>query len=365
MNLHTILAVGLALFGIFCAGMALYHARQARVLAERRLESLGVRQRGFADNGAEIEARMQRDAATLDCPACGGSGHFDDTDDEGLLAATVRGFTEGMGASEDHELIRHHFTRLGLPDDLVTTIMQRIVPQECRDAFNETIRQKIRTLDATMGGDAEGELVETLDTAIQAITRLQQIRDQLDLALHGEPEVDPARTIDELIAAARRRVDRHTEARRVCMSQRQVIDGIKSVLSRAGVDASGPDTKLAPKVLALCEAKREAGGEFRRQLTDAVLALQAAWPYVHGWCTIEAKRKQIGAVLMKHGNFADMDHVQRAVREAQPVAYGIFADIPDEGWVLQFPNYREKIDAERAAGTFCATARIEVRPLYA
>lgn len=53
----------------------------------------------------------------------------------------------------------------------------------------------------------------------------------------------------------------------------------------------------------------------------------------------------------------------RPVLERRIVAYGIFAMIPDEGWVLQFPNYRERVDAERAAGTF-TVGHVEVRPLY-
>lgn len=174
----------LTLIGCFYAWRANVHAKLARQYADQAheqweatrivgqsvidvLRHQHILRAGFADNGADIEARAERDAATLDCPACGGSGHFDDTHDESLLTSTVRGFTEGIGASEDHELIRHHFTRLGLPDDLVTTIMQRIVPGECREAFNEAIRQKIRTLDVTMHGDGESDLVEVLDAAIR------------------------------------------------------------------------------------------------------------------------------------------------------------------------------------------------------
>lgn len=36
---------------------------------------------GFADSGADIEARMEHDALHLNCPTCGGSGHVDDMGD--------------------------------------------------------------------------------------------------------------------------------------------------------------------------------------------------------------------------------------------------------------------------------------------
>lgn len=43
--------------------------------AMRRLVDIG---QAFADNGADIEARLQHDIEHLNCPACGGSGHKGD-----------------------------------------------------------------------------------------------------------------------------------------------------------------------------------------------------------------------------------------------------------------------------------------------
>lgn len=57
--------------------------------------------------------------------------------------------------------------------------------------------------------------------------------------------------------------------------------------------------------------------------------------------------------------------VRDLTKAAEPVAFGIFANIPGEGWVLQFPNYPKREDAERMCGVFAAGTELEVRPLYA
>jgi hypothetical protein len=54
--------------------------------------------------------------------------------DESALTATLRSFTEGIAASEDCELIRKSFRRLGLPDDLVETLMRRVVGRALSNA---------------------------------------------------------------------------------------------------------------------------------------------------------------------------------------------------------------------------------------
>lgn len=77
----------------------------------------------------------------------------------------------------------------------------------------------------------------------------------------------------------------------------------------------------------------------------------------------------IEARLLRDAKFLDCPacggsgHVEDAA--GRIVAYGIFADIPGEGWVLQFPNYATRADAERMAGLFTAGSTIEVRPLFA
>jgi hypothetical protein len=43
-----------------------------------------------------------------------------------------------------------------------------------------------------------------------------------------------------------------------------------------------------------------------QEKADLLFALHDAWPYVHQWCTIESKRKPIQALIVKHGEFADL-----------------------------------------------------------
>jgi hypothetical protein len=46
--------------------------------------------------------------------------------------------------------------------------------------------------------------------------------------------------------------------------------------------------------------------ELEKDAANLLFALHDAWPYVHGNCTIESKRKAIQALIVKHGDFADL-----------------------------------------------------------
>jgi hypothetical protein len=46
--------------------------------------------------------------------------------------------------------------------------------------------------------------------------------------------------------------------------------------------------------------------ELQKDAANLLFALHDAWPYVHGQCTIESKRKAIQALIVKHGEFADL-----------------------------------------------------------
>ncbi len=46
--------------------------------------------------------------------------------------------------------------------------------------------------------------------------------------------------------------------------------------------------------------------ELEKDAVNLLFALHDAWPYVHGHCTIESNRKAIQALIVKHGEFADI-----------------------------------------------------------
>ena len=45
--------------------------------------------------------------------------------------------------------------------------------------------------------------------------------------------------------------------------------------------------------------------ELEKDAPNLLFALHDAWPYVHQWCTIESRKKNIQALMRKHGDFAD------------------------------------------------------------
>jgi hypothetical protein len=46
--------------------------------------------------------------------------------------------------------------------------------------------------------------------------------------------------------------------------------------------------------------------ELEKDAANLLFALHDAWPYVHGHCTIESTKKAIQALMIKHGDFADL-----------------------------------------------------------
>ena len=46
--------------------------------------------------------------------------------------------------------------------------------------------------------------------------------------------------------------------------------------------------------------------ELEKDAANLLFALHDAWPYVHRHCTIESKKKAIQALMVKHGEFADL-----------------------------------------------------------
>jgi hypothetical protein len=63
--------------------------------------------------------------------------------------------------------------------------------------------------------------------------------------------------------------------------------------------------KAINAVKAALEAKDEET-ELEKDAVNLLFALHDAWPYVHRHCTIEAKKKSIQALIVKHGDFADL-----------------------------------------------------------
>jgi hypothetical protein len=61
-------------------------------------------------------------------------------------------------------------------------------------------------------------------------------------------------------------------------------------------------------------AVQEPLSELEKDAANLLFALHDAWPYVHGNCTIESKRKAIQALIVKHGDFADL-HPPAAQRQ--------------------------------------------------
>lgn len=54
------------------------------------------------------------------------------------------------------------------------------------------------------------------------------------------------------------------------------------------------------------QPEQEPLSELEKDAANLLFALHDAWPYVHGSCTIESKKKAIQALMVKHGDFADL-----------------------------------------------------------
>jgi hypothetical protein len=82
---------------------------------------------------------------------------------------------------------------------------------------------------------------------------------------------------------------------------------------------------------------------------NLLFALHDAWPYVQRWCTIESKKKSIGDLMRKHGDFADLQlPAQPAPSAQQTVDLQFLRQVVGVGIHVLFEHYRE--DAVSAFG---------------
>lgn len=56
----------------------------------------------------------------------------------------------------------------------------------------------------------------------------------------------------------------------------------------------------------------------QQDASNLLFALHDAWPYVHQWATIKSVKDRIGALMRKHGDFADI-HAELDAKATQPV----------------------------------------------
>jgi len=73
---------------------------------------------------------------------------------------------------------------------------------------------------------------------------------------------------------------------------------------------------------------KEPLSELEKDAANLLFALHDAWPYVHGHCTIESKKKAIQALMVKHGDFADL---QPTTTQPAPVQEQLGARCADGG----------------------------------
>jgi hypothetical protein len=76
--------------------------------------------------------------------------------------------------------------------------------------------------------------------------------------------------------------------------------------------------------------------ELQKDAANLLFALHDAWPYVHGHCTIESKKKAIQALIVKHGEFADLQ---------PPAAQRQWVGLTDEEMLELFERYGHKTSA--------------------
>jgi hypothetical protein len=64
--------------------------------------------------------------------------------------------------------------------------------------------------------------------------------------------------------------------------------------------------------------------DLQKDAANLLFALHDAWPYVHGHCTIESRKKAIQALIVKHGDFADLHPpAAQPAPELKPVKFGM------------------------------------------
>jgi hypothetical protein len=101
-----------------------------------------------------------------------------------------------------------------------------------------------------------------------------------------------------------------------------------------------------------CKAVQEPLSELEKDAANLLFALHDAWPYVHGHCTIESKKKAIQALMVKHGDFADLQPTA-----PQPVPVKTYHDgkpwpVAPKPWVGLTDEEMEKLSVENGKATF-------------
>ena len=91
---------------------------------------------------------------------------------------------------------------------------------------------------------------------------------------------------------------------------------------------------------------REPLSELEKDAANLLFALHDAWPYVHGNCTIESKRKAIQALIVKHGDFADL-HPPAAQRQWTGLTHGEYIEAEKAIWdVVSMDDTEKKANRE-------------------
>ena len=92
----------------------------------------------------------------------------------------------------------------------------------------------------------------------------------------------------------------HTEALRMALE-------LLAVATYHSPDLQAKRTEVIDAGLkALAQSQQEPLSELEKDAVNLLFALHDAWPYVHRHCTIESNRKAIQALIIKHGDFADL-----------------------------------------------------------
>jgi hypothetical protein len=89
--------------------------------------------------------------------------------------------------------------------------------------------------------------------------------------------------------------------------------------------------------------------ELQKDATNLLFALHDAWPYVHQHCTIQPKKKFIQALIVKHGDFADLQP-PAAQRQWVGLAHKEIAEIVTPYWDkycdFDFEQFTQDIEAK-------------------
>ena len=97
------------------------------------------------------------------------------------------------------------------------------------------------------------------------------------------------------------------------MTKDEALDKALEAFVRAERDGYwSRDTAIAVEAIKQARSEptvqpvQEPLSELEKDAANLLFALHDAWPYVHGHCTIESTKKAIQALMVKHGDFADL-----------------------------------------------------------